>query len=245
MEHTIRVLRVLLGSVVSFPNIVGVELLNEPQPGEKAHNTLKEWYTNSIHQLRDLDPSLPIYVSDCWQTDDYAGYIASFPQSQSIVALDHHLYRCFTLPDTHTPISEHTRSLTDTNASTPELFSRVSSKLFSCSSAIVVGEWSGAVHPGSLHGLSPEEETIARKEYVNAQLELYERCCAGWFFWTYKKEQSGDRGWSLKDAVDSGVFPRSVGMRARARYNGEEEVNGRRDSYKDKALGELNCAIPT
>jgi len=52
----------------------------------------------------------------------------------------------------------------------------------------------------------PEQETNARKDYIYAQLQLYERHCAGWFFWTYKKEQSGDRGWSLRDAVASGVF---------------------------------------
>src|SRR6202042_526815 len=143
MEHTIRILRVLLTSLSPFQNIVGIELLNEPQPGDKGHPALKDWYNNAIQELRDIDPGMPIYISDCWQTDDYAEYIASVPQSQSIIALDHHLYRCFTSADTHIPISQHTRSLTDANAATPQLFARVSSKLSSCSSAIIVGEWSG------------------------------------------------------------------------------------------------------
>jgi glucan 1,3-beta-glucosidase len=247
MEHTIHILRILLSSISSFPNVVGIELLNEPRPGDKGHNALKTWYTNAIHELRSLDSGVPIYISDCWQTDDYAGYIASLPQSQSITALDHHLYRCFTVSDTHTPISEHTHSLTDPNAATPQLFARVSSKLTSCSSAIVVGEWSGAVHPSSLHGLSLEGETNARRGYIKAQLELYERYCAGWYFWTYKKEQSGDRGWSLKDAVGSSVFPQFVGMRVRTRCNGnEEEIKSRKDSANKKALSEsapLFCRV--
>jgi aryl-phospho-beta-D-glucosidase BglC (GH1 family) len=244
MEHTMRILSVLLTSLSSFPNVVGIELLNEPQPGDKGHGTLKDWYTNTIGELRCIDPAIPIYISDCWQTDDYAGYIASLTQSQSIIALDHHLYRCFTALDTHTSISQHSRSLTDTNAATPQLFASVSSKLSSCSSGIVVGEWSGAVHPGSLHGLSSEQETHARKEYIHAQLELYERYCAGWYFWTYKKEQPGDRGWSLRDAVGSNVFPQSVGMRARTRYSGDEgEAKHRRDSAMDKALGKSESSI--
>jgi aryl-phospho-beta-D-glucosidase BglC (GH1 family) len=245
MEHTIQILRILLGSVLSFPNVVGIELLNESQPGDKGHNTLKAWYTNAIRELRSLDPGIPIYVSDCWQTDDYANYLASLPPSQSITALDHHLYRCFTVSDTHTSISDHTHSLTDPNAATPQLFDRVSLKLSACSSAIVVGEWSGALHPGSLHGLSSEGETNARREYIYAQLELYERYCAGWYFWTYKKEHSGDRGWSLKDAVDSSVFPQFIGMRTRTRCNGDEEViASRKNSAKEKALGEFVHALP-
>lgn len=244
MEHTIQILSVLLRSISSFPNVVGIELLNEPQPGDKEHTTLKDWYTHAIGELRIIDPGIPIYISDCWQTDDYAGYIASLGQSQSIVALDHHLYRCFTASDTHTPISEHTRSLTDANADTPQTFARVSSNLSACSSGIVVGEWSGAVNPGSLHGLSSEQETQARKNYINAQLELYERYCAGWFFWTYKKEHSGDRGWSLRDAVGSEVFPQSVGARARTRCSGDdEEVKRRRHAAMDKALGKLKFPV--
>jgi glucan 1,3-beta-glucosidase len=244
MKRTIHVLRVLLNSILPFPNVVGIELLNEPHPNDREHIMLKNWYTEAIRELRGIDPSIPIYISDCWKTDDYAGYIASLPQYPSITALDHHLYRCFTSTDTHTSILQHSCSLADTQAATPQTFARVSSKLSSCSSAIIVGEWSGAINPGSLHGLSPEQETNARKDYIYAQLQLYERHCAGWFFWTYKKEQSGDRGWSLRDAVASGVFPPSVGTRPKTRFNGDEDkVKGRREIAQNKALSESDHLV--
>lgn len=152
--------------------------------------------------------------------------------------MDHHLYRCFTKDDIHTTIAQHAQSLRDPNASTPKLFERVSAKLGPCASDIVVGEWSGAVNPGSLHGLGGDSERDARRGWIDAQLELYERFCAGWHFWTFKKAEPGDHGWSMRDAHGGGVFPDFVGMRARASCIGDEErVRWRRDAVKDRALG--------
>lgn len=237
MEHTANVLRILLQSVASYPNVVGIELLNEPQPGDQGHQKLKDWYTQTIQDLRHIDPEIPIYISDCWQTDDYAGFISALPSAQAIIGLDHHLYRCFTAYDTHLPIGQHSKCLQDPNAETRQTFGRISTKLDPCASAIVVGEWSGAVNPGSLNGLSPEAETNARKEFIQAQLQLYEQYCAGWFFWTFKKAEPGDRGWSFRDAHGSGVFPDFVGMHAKKDCSGDEQqIANRRDVAKEKAL---------
>lgn len=98
---------------------------------------------------------------------------------------------------------------------------------------MIIGEWSGALNPGSLRG-EPEE----LKNWISAQLELYERCCAGWFFWTYKKEHTGDKGWCFRDAVEGGVFPAWVGLRATKQIEGDEvRRDNTRDASKDKALG--------
>ena len=237
MAHTTRVLATLLGALTGFENIVGIELLNEPHPGEHTQK-LKDWYTSTIAQLRSLDAGVPLYVSDCWQTDDYAEYISALSPYDAITSVDHHLYRCFTAYDVHTSIGQHTKDLSDPNAQTPQTFERVAKRLEPYSSAIVVGEWSGAVNPGSLQGLSSEQELAARRAYIDAQLALYEKHCAGHFFWTYKKEQRGDKGWSLRDAVEGGVFADFVGRRAKSNCSGD----GRRrqssmEQSKQKALG--------
>lgn len=97
-------------------------------------------------------------------------------------------------------------------------FSSVSEKLGRVpggGSGFVVGEWSGALNPGSLHGSTTGgwEET---KNYIEAQLRLYDKTCAGWFFWTFKKQHPGDKGWSLRDAVGAGTFPDRVGLKLTA-----------------------------
>lgn len=239
MAHTERVLSILLSAVAGFENVVGIELLNEPHPGDQGQK-LKDWYTGAIEKLRRIDTSIPLYISDCWQTDDYAGYISALPpcDANPITAIDHHLYRCFTAYDTHTSITEHTKALSDTNAQTPQLFERVARKLEPYGSAIVVGEWSGAVNPGSLQGFSPQEELAERRAYIDAQLSLYEKYCAGWYFWTYKKEQEGDKGWSLRDAVGAGVFPNNVARLARTScLRDSDRKQAMMEQAKRKALG--------
>ncbi|KAG6369179.1 glycoside hydrolase superfamily [Boletus reticuloceps] len=216
LELTIRVLRTLLSAVRSLrsehdppiSNVIGIELLNEPKPS--SHSTLKDWYGKAIKQLRTIDPGIPIYISDCWMSDDYAHFVKSLPESTAPVCLDHHLYRCFTSEDISTPAAQHSTSLMDPNAPMPQTFARVAGILEDAGGALVVGEWSGALNPGSLQG--PIDEREERARYVAAQLALFEQHCAGWFFWTYKKQYRGDQGWSFRDAVEAGVFPDRVGV---------------------------------
>ncbi|CDO71033.1 Glycoside Hydrolase Family 5 protein [Trametes cinnabarina] len=191
MDHALRVLSALTTHLTAFarshdpplPNLVGIELLNEPQPG--GHDDeLKRWYADAFRALRAIDPDLPLYISDAWRTDDYAGFVKAWAQ------------------DIATPAAEHARRLRDANDGTAKTFARVTGELEGAGGALVVGEWSAALNPGSLHG-APDERT-AKRAFVEAQLALYEQYCAGWFFWTYKKEARGDTGWSFRDAVEAG-----------------------------------------
>ncbi|TBU37979.1 glycoside hydrolase [Dichomitus squalens] len=207
MSHTIDILATFTKHITAYgrenqlPNLIGIELLNEPQPG--SHNqALKKWYLDAIRAVRKVNPYLPVYISDSWMTDQYADFIKS--SGTEFTVLDHHLYRCFTHDDISTPAAEHARRLRDPNDGTASLFSRTSGKLRESCAALVVGEWSAALNPASLHGAG--DEVQAKRAYVEAQLQLFDQHCAGWFFWTYKKE-SRDTGWSLRDVVEAGVFP--------------------------------------
>ena len=190
---------------------------------------------------------MPIYIGDCWRTDEYAEFIESLPgtnrEDNSLVVLDHHLYRCFTASDIQTPADSHAQALVDYGTPTPRTFARAAEKIgrAKCGGGLVIGEWSGALNPGSLTG-SPGE----RRRYIDAQLGLYEKMCSGWFFWTFRKQRGDDEGWSFRDAVRHGAFPGFVGLRVKqgdgsvARMNREQERHRRertRDAERDKALG--------
>lgn len=250
MAHTTHILSVLLTHLSRFAqsqspplqNIVGIELLNEPQPDSHT-SELDKWYIDTRRALHKIDPQMPIYIGDAWKTDRSAGFIEANADTLMVAVLDHHLYRCFTQEDTITPVSQHIRNLRDPQAGTPQMFARVSQKLESIGGALIVGEWSGALNPGSLQGVNNEIEM--RKDYIAAQLDLYERYCAGYYFWTYKKEHGGDRGWSFRDAVDAGIFPQHVGIRAdemrdmnNNASNDETGRNKRRNEAMHRALGE-------
>ncbi|KAI0667210.1 glycoside hydrolase [Trametes maxima] len=241
MARTIYILTTLVAHLTSFarshdpplPNLVGIELLNEPQPGSE-NETFKTWYREAFSVIRAIDPNLPLYISDSWQTDDYAGFIKA--SGTPFIALDHHLYRCFTEDDIATPAAEHARRLRNGDDNTPQMFARVAGQLEGAGGALVVGEWSAALNPGSLHGASDERQE--KRHFVEAQLQLYEQHCAGWFFWTYKKEHPGDTGWSFREAVDAGVFPSEFRRRVARSSLHDEESDVRRDLEREKALNE-------
>lgn len=170
-------------------------------------------------------------------TEQFSGLLESHGSQLPFTVLDHHLYRCFTEGDASTSVTQHIQNLTDPNAYTPHTFSRINQKLESAGCGFVIGEWSGALNPGSFKTVGEENELEMRQKYVAAQMALYEKCCAGYFFWTYKKEEP-DQGWALRDAVDAGVYPAWVGLKGRERVLGEDsERSTRRDVARDQAKG--------
>jgi hypothetical protein len=170
-------------------------------------------------------------------TDQYADFIAHLPPSLALTCIDHHLYRCFTGSDISTSAARHTASLTDRDAPFPQMFSRVSEKLAASGSGLIVGEWSGALNPGSLQGTADEHQE--RASYIRAQLDLFELYCAGSFFWTYKKELPGDQGWSFRDAVENSIFPEVVGMIPVKDHVGlSADISARKVTARNVALGQ-------
>ncbi|TFK70766.1 glycoside hydrolase, partial [Pluteus cervinus] len=215
-NRTIDVLKTLMSNMVEFPNIIGIELLNEPHP--PSDGVLQRWYTKAISEIRKSSPpettGIPIYVGDCWRLDDYAQYISREDANQlGHTVLDHHVYRCFTQSDINTSAQDHIESFRDSNTWFPQTLSRAAETVGRAGGGLTIGEWSGALNPNSLRvGGSPDAKDTYRN-YINAQLELYETHCTGWFFWTYKKGGGTDLGWSFRDAVENGVFPEIKGMR--------------------------------
>jgi len=223
MQHTTHILSTLLSRLNQFlhshspplPNLIGIELINEPDP--PSDTSLQTWYATSIQKLRSIDYTIPIYIGECWRLDAYSDWLVqSHAGGDALMVLDHHLYRCFTSSDINTPAADHTRALDpETKGHTADHFTSLSEKLglVPGGSGIVVGEWSGAFNPGSLRTSSSGgwEET---KQFIDTQIRLYDKTCAGFFFWTFKKQHPGDFGWSLRDAVGSGTFPDRIGLRS-------------------------------
>ncbi|VDB84757.1 unnamed protein product [Peniophora sp. CBMAI 1063] len=195
-----------------LPNLIGLELVNEANPPRPDHTFLHDWYRRTIKELRALDGGgLPFYIGDAWRTMDYAGLLVSAgPQGSGFLALDHHLYRCFTHADHSMSAAQHAAVLRGREG-TPASFRQANEHLVHTGGGLVVGEWSAALNPASLH--KSQDHTASKRTFVDAQLALYERECAGYFWWTYKKQWPGDDSWSLRDAVEKGTFPEHVGLR--------------------------------
>ncbi|EJT98284.1 glycoside hydrolase [Dacryopinax primogenitus] len=221
LSATLRALRLLVSYVKDIPNVVGVQLVNEPQ----NHARLPPWYSSTLGSLRSITPNLPLYIHDAWDTHQYAELAGS---RNYWVIVDHHLYRCFTSDDSHKSGDEHAKSLRDPNQMT--WFSEAANK---CRGNLVVAEFSAALNPGSLHGDVGEQDRL-RRVFTRAQLDLYERICGGWWFWTLKKEAGWDAGWNLKNATTAAIMPEFYGMKRLA--HGIQRDTDKRDREAAKAL---------
>lgn len=223
MQTTSLALRFLASYLATKPNVVGLELLNEP----KNDNRLQGFYDSLIQQCRSITgPHFPIYVSDAWDTAHYSVYAGGKPD---FVVVDHHLYRCFTPEDKALTGVQHAQKLRNEFAGTFANW---------CNAArggLVVGEWSAALDDWN-KGMSDTERDRNKREFVAAQLELYNKYSAGWWFWTLKKGDGWDAGWSAKDAVTAQILPGWVGS---GRFKGTPA-----QSTKDKAMTQGQSELP-
>lgn len=78
--------------------------------------------------------------------------------------------------------------------------------------SITAGEFSAALNPASLCSDEAGEQDRQRRVFVRAPFELFEKHCAAWFFWTYKKEEC-DAGWCLRNAPTAAIMLSWFGVR--------------------------------
>jgi glucan 1,3-beta-glucosidase len=79
---------------------------------------------------------------------------------------------------------------------------------------LVVGEWSASLSDRGMGGMADGEKDAQRREFVKAQLEIFDRFTGGWWYWTYKKAKGWDAGWCARDAATAEILPAWVGSRA-------------------------------
>jgi glucan 1,3-beta-glucosidase len=222
LEKTTAVLQCLVQNLKHQPNIVGIQLINEPQ----NNSSLPGWYTRTLNKLREKCSDIPLYIHDAWNTDQYTEFVKG---RNDFVAVDHHLYRCFTSEDQKHSGDEHANILLQ---STLPYFRSLSDK---ARGNLVVAEYSAALNPASLGSDQASEQDRQRRVFAKAQLELYEQCCAGTWFWCYKKQEGWDAGWSLRDATHAEIMPAFHGIRkSKESYHSDPAL---RDAKRKSACG--------
>ncbi|KAK7455203.1 Glucan 1,3-beta-glucosidase 3 [Stygiomarasmius scandens] len=237
-QLTIAILVALAREIVQHPNVVGLEVLNEP----KNNNMLQGFYDAATQAITSAGIStleLPLYVSDSWDIGWYSQYIDHRANEGKFLVLDHHLYRCFTREDHSKSASDHARDVHPSNPSGGSL-SMLANASAKTGAALVIGEWSAALNPASLHHYGSEEEKrAAQAEWGHAQWEAYEKFCGGWFFWTLKKEGAPDRGWGFYSALEQGVVPSFVD-RTKAAFQRQQ---GNLDALRAQGVAERQSAF--
>ncbi|KAI5124592.1 hypothetical protein M0805_003109 [Coniferiporia weirii] len=196
MNLTINVLTFLVQQLASVTNVVGIEILNEPNDDP----SLPDFYTRAINSMRQVSTmalGLPLYIHDAFNLDEFSGFVAS--RSDFIVE-DHHSYFVFDNED----VSR------DADQDTGEVQGTMNDQLSSASGKqrrnLVIGEWSGALVSSSL--ANETNPLLARQQFCQGQAQVYANTTAGWHFWSYMKEGCDtDPDWCFKNAVGNTLPP--------------------------------------
>ncbi|CAD6907975.1 unnamed protein product [Tilletia controversa] len=197
-------------------NMVGIELLNEPANGP----WLASFYERALQAFdkAGVRADLPVIVSDAWATPFYSTWLndGAAKVTKRHVAIDYHLYRCFTEKDRGIAIEEHANGLeigckedASDRGQTASWLEKMSKQAHR---NIIVGEWSSAMSGGSFecsahHKDGHNARRAGRTRWGTAQLNAFEEFTAGNFFWTAKKEGKPDAGWCLYGAIEGNVLP--------------------------------------
>lgn len=221
LTRTVHILCLLATAFKDTPNVVGIQLVNEPQNSD----ALPGCYQSTLDSIRaaTANPDLPLYIHDAWSTPQYAALVQA---RSDFVVLDHHLYRCFTVHDQTLSGDQHASALPH------DAFARYKEMT---RGNMVVAEFSAALNPRSMGGVSSDdgEKDRQRRVFARAELEMFERTCGGWWMWTYKKD-GWDAGWSFRDAVRAEILPNWVGGMERG--SGRENDLEKRDEQAFNAL---------
>ncbi|WFD03093.1 hypothetical protein MOBT1_001782 [Malassezia obtusa] len=207
-KTTIQILVDLAEALAGYDNVVGLELLNEP-----ANNSdLESFYSKAISAIRNSSnpqaKQMPIFLGDAWVTGHYANYVGQHTSGGSPLALDHHVYRCFTPQDHNMSAEDHARNIDpDGNGKTAGWLRDISNRAHG---SLIIGEWSGALNPHSFQLSKIQSKLEARTLWSQSQWRAFERFTAGYYYWTLKKEGGPDPGWCFYTAVEKGSMPPSL-----------------------------------
>ncbi|KAI7854868.1 glycoside hydrolase superfamily [Circinella umbellata] len=179
---TRKILLKLANALAPINNVIGLELLNEPQDD----SALSNFYLETIRQIRQATPNirLPIYIGDAWNVDKYSELLAKHQTELDFCVLDTHQYFCHMPADHAKTAEQHTKHLT----------TGLKSKLAAASQRIrgnmVVGEWAVVLNGKSIP--KGQHDGQVMKDFGRAELQVWNETCAGQFYWTYK---TADDGW--------------------------------------------------
>ncbi|PPQ67653.1 hypothetical protein CVT25_012681 [Psilocybe cyanescens] len=224
MDKTIVVLTSLAEQLATVNNIVGIQLLNEPQydTGTVLEDfcmpiarELTVWLdTRAIEAMRGSSQAashLPLYLHDGFDLNRFSNYVVS---RKDFTVQDHHSYFVFSPSDQEESGTQLTVDVQDAIAKS---LVDVSTKQ---RRNLVVDEWSCALTPSSL--AKDKDAHDVQKKFCEEQMKVYRNATAGWAFWcsysssffqlpkyqfnvlltAYKTEDcDDDPGWCFKAAV--------------------------------------------
>lgn len=206
---------------VNYENVIGLQIVNEAVFENSAQGQ-KNYYSRAVAALSQIDPGLPIVISDGWWPDQWADWLGQTNLTANVV-VDSHVYRCFSEEDKAKNANQIINDL-------PGSINWPKDK-----ADFVVGEFSCV-----LDGETWKKTSGNREEWVQklgkVQTSTFANVASwGWFFWTLQF-QYGDGGeWGLVPMVNRCAIPRRPkGSPSIDEHRIREIINEHINYWKDK-----------
>ena len=191
---TLSVIRRLTKRYGHHPQLLGIELLNEPK-STVPRGPLLRYYEAAYTMIREMCSSdVWVVFSDGFRPRRWKRQLRG--SGYSHVYMDTHQYQTHSARDKKLNIAGHLRK---TMGKVPRQLARMRRH-----HPIIIGEWSLTLDKQSLIGLDDRQIEAARRAYGAAQLLAYSQSSA-WFYWAYKTPHGGT--WSFRDCIEKGWLP--------------------------------------
>ncbi|PWN48295.1 glycoside hydrolase [Violaceomyces palustris] len=187
---TTQVLLWLAQELSAVTNIVGIQMLNEPQ--DRA--SYWSWLSSVMDQIRSINKytaTVPLYFHDAFNLKKGAQFVAN---RSDFVVQDHHSYYVYTPDDIATSAQGHVSQIKGTILNEMNAQSSVARR------NLIVGEWSCAL--SSLSLAQSSNPTKDQTDFCTSQAQVWQESTAGFSFWSYKMLNcNSNSGWCFKSAV--------------------------------------------
>lgn len=194
-DRTTDLLVYLTEKFANVTNVIGIEVLNEPNGWYRTQ--LYDWLPGAISAMRKANnpqaKTLPIFFHDGFSLSQGA----SFVQSRSdFVVQDNHMYYVYSDSDKGTTAAGHTSRIEGSVASS------LQSSGAKARNNLIVGEWSCALASSSLSGARNAHSS--QQTFCNAQASVYMTNAGGWGFWSWRLEScEQNAGWCFQATVNT------------------------------------------
>lgn len=184
-----------------YENLAGIQVCNE---AEYCNNPKLQgyFYAAAINAIREVDPTLPVIISDSWNAGAWTKWVQDKQAGQNTigVVVDEHVYRCF--------------SGEDHNKLPDEIIDNLRGSVLTgldhdgAGVDFMIGEYL-CVLDGQLwlKGDAQNRRDDLVIKYGRTQCEVFsERAKWGSFFWTYKFESGNGGEWDFRTMTDKGAI---------------------------------------
>jgi aryl-phospho-beta-D-glucosidase BglC (GH1 family) len=193
--------------VSSVDGVIGIQILNEAlwdSPG------IFNFYDRAIARIGGIDSTIPIYVSDGWNSAQCIDYIKkknTVTLGSNIlsnpVIVDNHVYYCFAAAD---KACSPQKIIDRVSSVLNELNGKDGNVINSGAAQVIIGEWSCVLSDDTWAklGSGNTREQMTQK-FGLAQCARFNQRTAGAFFWTLKMDWMDGGDWGFVQQTNTGA----------------------------------------